>query len=305
MHAGVADQIAAQERAFALLISEPEGVTFDRAEIADVPVELTTPEGGASEPGLVVMYLHGGGYSSGCAKWARRAAARLALGLGCRVVAPDYRLAPRFPFPAAHEDVLAVYTNLIGPGGIDPGHIAIAGDSAGGALSVSLAADARDRGMPMPACIITNSLWADIALNTPSLDDPVRNQYDIRRDLVETLSATLLSTGGVNPYDGRHSPVYRDLTGLPPLLVQAAGRDVCHDDSVRLAANARAAGMKVKITEYPDVEHIWILNGPCRIEYGDRWPEDGLRFVDKGVEPPEAVTAIEEMCGFIRANVQS
>jgi acetyl esterase/lipase len=219
------------------------------------------------------------------------------------VVAPDYRLAPRFPFPAAHEDVLAVYRHLIGPGGVAPGRIAVAGDSAGGSLSVSLAADARDLGIPMPACLITNSLWADIALNTPSLDDPLRNQFDIRRGLVERLSATLLSTGGIDPYDARHSPVYRDLRGLSPILVQAAGRDICHDDSVRLAANARAAGVDGTITEYADVEHIWILNGPCRIEYGARWPEDGLRFVDKGVEPPEAATAIEEMCAFIRAKM--
>ena len=301
MHPGLAEQIAAQERAFALLISEPEGVTFERDELSDVAVEWTTPAGGVSDPGRVVIYNHGGGYSSGCAKWARRATTRLALGLGCQVVAPDYRLAPRFPFPAAHEDVLAIYQHLIGPGGTAPGRIAVAGDSAGGSLSVSLAADARDLGLPMPACIITNSLWADIALNTPSLDDPVRNGFDIRRGLVERLSATLLSTGAIDPYDGRHSPVYRDMTGLPPLLVQAAGRDTCHDDSIRLAANARAAGVDVTITEYADVEHIWILNGPCRIEYGERWPEDGLRFVDKGVEPAEAVTAVEEMCRFIRA----
>ncbi len=78
---------------------------------------------------------------------------------------------------------------------------------------------------------------------------------------------------------------------------------MCHDDSVRLAASARAGGVEVKITEYADVEHIWILNGPCRIEYGERWPEDGLRFVDRGVEPREAVTAIEEMCAFVRAHV--
>jgi len=148
-----------------------------------------------------------------------------------------------------------------------------------------------------------NSLWADIALNTPSLDDPVRNRYDIRRGLVEMLSATLLSTGGVDPYDPRHSPVYRDLTGLPPLLIQAAGRDVCHDDSVRLAANARAAGVEVTISEYPDVEHIWILNGPCRIRYGPKYPDDIIEFYDCGVEPPEAVTAIDEMCAFVRAHL--
>jgi acetyl esterase/lipase len=194
-----------------------------------------------------------------------------------------------------------VYSELIGPLGVAPGRVAVAGDSAGGSLAVSLAADARDAGIPMPACVITNSLWADIALNTPSLDDPVRNKHDIRRDLVEYLSRTFLSTGGIDPYDGRHSPVYRDLRGLPPILVQAAGKDVCHDDSVRLAASAKAAGVEVKMTEYANAEHIWILNGPWRIKYlGPRFPEDGIEWVDSGAEAPEAVTAVEEMCAFIQ-----
>jgi monoterpene epsilon-lactone hydrolase len=296
----LAEQIATQERFFAPLIVEPDGVTFERDELAGVPVEWTAPAGGATDRSRVVLYLHGGGYSSGLAAWTRRGTARLAMGLGVRVVAPDYRLAPRFPFPAAHEDVLAVYRHLVGEAGYEPGRVAVAGDSAGGALTVSLMADARDAGLPVPACGMLNSLWADIALNTPSLDDPDRNRFDIRREMVEVLSATLLSTGGVDPYDPRHSPVYRDLRGLPPLLIQAAGRDVCHDDSVRLAANARAAGVEVTITEYPDAEHIWILNGPWRIRYGERFPEDGIEWHDCGTEAPEAVTAIEEMCAFVR-----
>ena len=119
------------------------------------------------------------------------------------------------------------------------------------------------------------------------------------------LSETFLSTGGIDPYDGRHSPVYRDLKGLPPLLIQAAGRDVCHDDSVRLAATARAAGVDVTITEYPEAEHIWILNGPWRIRYGDNYPEDGIYWVDCGAEAPEAVTAVDEMCAFVKAHVTS
>jgi len=297
-------QLAEQEAAFASLIVEPDGVTIEQGELAGVPVEWTVAASGATDPGLVILYLHGGGYSSGLAKWARRGTARLALGTGGRVVAADYRLAPRFPFPAAHDDVLTVYRELIGVGGVSPGRIAVAGDSAGGSLTVSLMADARDLGLPLPACGMLNSLWADIALNTPSLDDPERNRHDIRRDLVEYLSTTFLSTGGVDPYDGRHSPVYRDLRGLPPLLVQAAGRDVCHDDSIRLAANARAAGVPVTITEYPDAEHIWILNGPWRIRYGgDRFPDDGMTWVDSGAEAPEAATAIDEMCRFVRAHV--
>ena len=298
----LAEQIAEQEGFFAPLIAEPAGVTIEPDELADVPVEWTVPSDGAATDGLVIVYFHGGGYSSGLAKWARRGTARLALGTGARVVAPDYRLTPRFPFPAAHEDALAVYRHLLGPGGHDPDRIAVAGDSAGGAMTVTLMADARDAGLPLPACGMLNSLWADIALNTPSLDDPVRNGHDIRRELVEGLSARLLSTGGIDPYDPRHSPVYRDLTGLPPLLVQAAGRDVCHDDSVRLAATARAAGVDVTITEYPDVEHIWILNGSWRLRYGERYPDDGVSWFDCGTEPPEAVTAVDEMCAFVRAH---
>ena len=302
MQPALAQQIAEQEQFFALVITEPEGVRLEQDELAGVPVEWTVSADGPTDDRLVVLYLHGGGYSGGLAKWARRAAARLALGTGGRVISPDYRLAPRFPFPAAHEDVLAVYQHLIGPGGFSPTRVAVAGDSAGGSLAVSLMADARDEGIPMPACGMLNSLWADIALNTPSLDDPVRNRHDIRREMVEYLSATFLSVGGVNPSDPRHSPVYRDLTGLSPLLIQAAGWDVCHDDSVRLAANARAAGVHVTITEYPDAEHIWILNGPCRIHYsGDRMPED-VGWVDVGVEPPAAIAAVDEMCAFVRAH---
>jgi acetyl esterase/lipase len=295
-------QIAQQQVFFEPLIIEPEGVELSRDELGGVPVEWTQPAGGPTDTERVVLYLHGGGYSGGLAAWARRGTARLALGLGCRVAAADYRLAPRFPFPAAHEDVLAVYQHLIGPGGYAPGRVAVAGDSAGGALTVSLCADARDRGMPLPACGMLNSLWADIALNTPSLDDPVRNGFDIRREMVEQLSRTLLSTGGVDPMDPRHSPVYRDLTGLPPLLVQAAGRDVCHDDSIRLAASARAAGVDVTITEYPEAEHIWILNGPWRIRYPEAYPDEPIRWVNCGAEAPEAIPAMEEMVAFVQAH---
>ena len=302
MRPGMAEQLAEQEVFFAPLIIEPDGVTLERDEIAGVPVEWTVANGGPTDHGLVILYLHGGGYSSGLAKWARRGTARLALGTGGRVVAPDYGLTPRFPFPAAHDDVLAIYEHLIGPGGFAPGRVAVGGDSAGGSITVSLMADARDKGIPMPACGMLNSLWADIALNTPSLDDPVRNNYDIRRELVEILSTTFLAPGGIDPRDGRHSPVYRDLTGLPPLLIQAAGLDVCHDDSIRLAANARAAGVDVTITEYPHVEHIWILNGPWRIRYPDNYPDEAVAWVDSGAEAPEAVTAIEEMCAFVRAH---
>ena len=91
-------------------------------------------------------------------------------------------------------------------------------------------------------------------------------------------------------------------TGLPPLLIQAAGRDVCHDDSTRLAASARAVGVSVKFTEYHDAEHIWILNGPWRMHYPANFPEESVRFEDDGIEAPEAVLAINEMVAFVKAH---
>ena len=306
MSPDVADQIAEQERFFAPLVTEPDGVGFTRDELDGVPVEWTQAHEGPADPTAVVLYLHGGGYSGGLAAWARRATARLALGLGCRVVAPDYRLAPRFPFPAAHDDVLAVYRHLVGPGGYEAERWRWPVTSAGGALTVSLCADARDLGMPMPACGMLNSLWADIALNTPSLDDPVRNRHDIRRELVVQLAETLLSTGGVDPMDGRHSPVYRDLTGLPPAAGAGGG-------ARRLPRRQRAAGrlgpvrgVDVTITEYPYAEHIWILNGPWRLDYPDGYPDDpGVGWVDVGSEAPEAVTATDEMIAFVRRHTGS
>ena len=300
MNAELEQQIAEQRQVFEIFITEPKGVTFSKDELAGVPVEQTQPAAGVTDTGLVVLYLHGGGYSGGLAEWTRRGTAHLALGLGCRVVAADYRLAPRFPFPAAHEDVLAVYEHLIGPGDFEPSRVVVAGDSAGGALTVSLCADARDAGLPLPACGMLNSVWADIGMNTPSLDDPIKNGFDIRREVVVQLVETLLSTGDVDPMDPRHSPVYRDLTGLPPLLIQAAGRDVCHDDSVRIAASARAVGVDVTITEYPDAEHIWILNGPVRIAYPDAYPDEPIQFYDCGETSPDAGPALDEMVAFAK-----
>ena len=105
MQTDAAKQIEHQSAVFAQLIVEPEGVQLSRDELGGVPVEWTAPAQGVADATRVVLYLHGGGYSNGLEAWARRGTARLALGLGCRVVAPDYQLAPRFPSPAAHDDV--------------------------------------------------------------------------------------------------------------------------------------------------------------------------------------------------------
>jgi epsilon-lactone hydrolase len=277
------------------LATPHDGLNYESAEIAGLPAEWTVPEDVPTDPEAAVMYLHGGGYVAGSPEVCRLATSRIALGLGVRVIAPDYRLAPEHPFPAAHEDVLAVYRELITAQGVRPEKFAVAGDSAGASMAVSLIADAREAGLPMPACGMLNSPFSDGALNSPSLDDPVRNQHSIPRVLVEALAAAFLSTGGVHPKDPRHSPVYRDLSGLTPLLIQVAGYDVCHDDGVRLAAHARAAGVDVTFTGYPTSEHTFIV-------WGSKQYVDGA-IVDTALDPEPARRAAQEMVEFARSHM--
>jgi acetyl esterase/lipase len=277
------------------LATPHDGLNYETAEIASLPAEWTVPEDVSTDPEAAVMYIHGGGYVAGAPDVCRLATSRIALGLGVRVIAPDYRLAPEHPFPAAHEDVLAVYRELIAAQGVRPEKFAVAGDSAGASLAVSLIADARESGLPMPACGMLNSPYADVALNSPSLDDPARNQHSITRDLVEALAAAFLSSGGVRPRDPRHSPIYRDLCGLPPLLIQVAGHDICHDDGVRLAAKAREVGVNVTFTEYPNSEHIFIV-------WGSKQYVDGA-IVDTALDPEPPRRAAQEMVEFARRHL--
>ena len=279
------------------LTTPHDGLTYVPDEIGGVPVEWTVPDGVATDPEAAFMYLHGGGYVAGAPEACRLATSRIALGLGVRVIAPDYRLAPEHPFPAAHEDLLAIYRELITAQGVRPEKFAVAGDSAGGSLAVSLIADARDSGLPMPACGMLNSPFSDVALNSPSLDDPVRNQHSIPRGLVEALTGAFLSSGGVHPRDPRHSPIYRDLAGLTPLLIQVAGHDVCHDDGVRLAAKAREAGVDVTFTEYPTSEHIFIVWGSMQFVDG--------AIVDSALDPEPARRAAQEMVEFARMHMSA
>jgi acetyl esterase/lipase len=277
------------------LATPHDGLNYASAEIAGVPAEWTVPAGVPTDPEAAVMFIHGGGYVAGAPDVCRLATSRIALGLGVRVIAPDYRLAPEHPFPAAHEDVLAVYRELITAQGVRPEKFAVAGESAGASMAVSLIADAREAGLPVPACGMLNSPFADVALNSPSLDDPVRNQHSIPRGLVDALTAAFLSTGGVHPEDPRHSPVYRDLCGLTPLLIQVAGYDICHDDGVRLAAHARAAGVDVTLTEYPTSEHIFIV-------WGSKQFLDGA-IVDTALDPEPPRRAAREMVDFARRHL--
>jgi acetyl esterase/lipase len=222
----------------------------------------------------LALYFHGGAYLAGRPVHFRNSTVGLSRAAGVRVLVPEYRLAPEHPFPAAHDDALAVYRRLVTDEDADPAALMVVGDSAGAAIAVSVVAAALVAGLPRPACIVANSPYADLAGASPSLDDPRRAGT---RELIDWLRYTYLSSNDADPKDRRHSPVYGDLTGLPPLLVQAGWLDNLFDDAVRLAAQARSCGVETTFTEYSESGHIWIV-----YRNADADPEAARAFVEMG-----------------------
>ena len=259
-----------------------DGYAHEPAEYGGVRAEVVIPDGLPAHSPDTILYFHGGGYLTGTPEQYRGATVPLARAANAKVIAVDYRWAPEHPFPAAHDDGFAVYRSLVGENGLDPARLALAGDSAGAALSLSVLAAARAAGLPLARCAYLNSPYADMTASSPSLDQPEYNQGRVRKDRVVWMMSEYLSANDADPRDPRHSPVFADLTGIPGLLIQVGGRDPLHDDGVRLAARARDCGVQVRLTEYPASEHIWIVTGTR--------PAD-----------PEAQRAIAEAGQFISA----
>lgn len=215
-----------------------------------------------------VVYVHGGGYI-----WMRAAthlavAAAFVRETGCRCVSVDYRRAPEDPFPAAVEDLVAVYSALLDAGEA-PGAIAFAGDSAGGGLVIAGLVALRDAGIALPAAGVSISPWSDLSVTGASadtVDDPI-----VSGNALRMMAGIYLA--GADPRSPTASPLYADLAGLPPLLVQVGTRESLLDDARRVAAAARAAGVDVTLTEYEDVIHMWVVSGPdipeSRAAYGE------------------------------------
>ncbi|MCU0647651.1 MAG: alpha/beta hydrolase [Gemmatimonadaceae bacterium] len=202
----------------------------------------------------VLLFLHGGGYLAGSADTHRPLAAALARRLGARALVPDYRLAPECPFPGAVEDSLAAYRYLLELG-IPAERIVIAGDSAGGGLTVAGTLAARDAGLPMPRALACFSPWVDLAHAGASLDENEERCSMLRRAAVEKAATAYLA--GASPHHPLASPVYAELDGLPPLLVHSSADELLRDDGVRLAARARAARVPVEFALYARVPHAW------------------------------------------------
>jgi acetyl esterase/lipase len=228
----------------------PRHTTVSEQTIAGLRAEVVSSRPPSS--GLTVIHFHGGGYCLGSAVMARSWAAHLSAQTGCRVILPEYRLAPEHPYPAALQDARAVMKALSGP---DP--VVVSGDSAGGGLALALALAMREEGQEPPAGAILLSPWLDLGRDRRA--DP----HLVRRDVLldpDWLDACARAYAGPSAWaDPLVSPLHATHAGLPPLLIQAGTEELLAPDAELLAASASAAGVDVTYTRWPRMWHDFAL----------------------------------------------
>ena len=230
----------------------PPEVTVTAATHGGVPTAEITVDG--IEPRHVVLYFHGGVYVMGDAFLAAELASQVARRTQAKAISVDYRLGPEHPYPAAVDDALAAYEALLNDG-IAPSDIVFAGESAGGGLAVATLVNARDRGLPLPAAAFAMSPYADLTLSGTSMESRSAADPLLSR---ENLAARVPDyTAGQDAALALISPVFADLSGLPPLIVQAGTHEVLLDDAVRLAQAAIAADVEVTLDIVPGVPHVF------------------------------------------------
>jgi acetyl esterase/lipase len=249
-----------------------DGVTLLRVDTDGGPVEWLLPPGPVRSE--VLLWFHGGGYGIGSCATSRGMVSTLAALTGARGATLEYRLAPENPFPAAFEDAKAAYRWLLAQG-LEPEQVIVGGDSAGGGLALAALAGLRDAGDPMPAGALCFSPWVDLSLSAPSLVANAATDPQVTRAALAGMAARYL--GGTDPCSPYVSPLFGDLGGLPPLLIQVGTAEVLLDDSVRLAHAAMEAGCEVVLEQWPGMIHVWqafapgLAEGTAALERSARW----------------------------------
>ena len=216
------------------------------------PAEWIAPQG--VDSCRAILYLHGGAYCIGSIDSHRRMIARLATAADARALALDYHLAPEHPFPTAVNDAVAAYRWMLEQG-CTPDKMAIAGDSAGGGLTVATLVALRDAGVPLPAAACAMSPWADLEVTGPSATANAATDPTVQVEGLRKMGVAYL--GGAPADTPLAAPIYADLTGLPPLLIQVGAVEVLYDDSIRLAQNAEAAGVNVTLEPWDGMAHVF------------------------------------------------
>jgi monoterpene epsilon-lactone hydrolase len=231
-----------------------EDIHFQQASADGVPVEWSIAPG--ADASRVLLYFHGGGFSVGSIISHRAMVTETGRSAGVRTLAIDYRRTPEHPFPAALDDALQAYDWLLRQG-VDPGRIALGGDSAGGGLTLAVMVALRDRGLPLPACGWCISPWVDMEARGESYATKAAIDPMISKEYILELAGWYL--GGTEPRTPLAAPVHADLKGLPPLLIQVGSAETLLDDSIQIAARAGAADVRVTLEIWPQMIHAWPL----------------------------------------------
>lgn len=232
----------------------PADVVVERVDANGVKAEWTTTP--AADPARVIMFLHGGGYVAGSIKSHRHMIAQAGREAGTRTLALDYRLAPEHPFPAALEDALTGYRFLLSQGFL-PENIVMAGESAGGGLTIATLVSLREAGTALPACAWCSSPWTDLEMSGATIQTKAAVDPLIQGPYLHELAAAYLH--GIDPRMPMASPIYADLRGLPPLLIQVGSDETLLDDAIRLAGVAAAADVRTTLQVWPHMIHAWHL----------------------------------------------
>jgi monoterpene epsilon-lactone hydrolase len=227
----------------------PKGTRYQRITVAGVPVEWVQPPHSATHGTLI--YLHGGAYALGSAKGYRGMVAQLAAAAGMTALIPDYSRAPEAQYPVALEEMVAVYSRLLDDG-IDPKTIVIAGDSAGGGLTLALAMALRDRGIPAPAALGLICPWADLAIDIDGMRPVLRDPLILPSMCTEWAPRY---AGFSDPRSPGISPVYGDMTDLPPIVMQTAGDDPISLDAYKI--EIACAASKTAILDHRRFDNLW------------------------------------------------
>ncbi|CAB4544040.1 unannotated protein [freshwater metagenome] len=271
----------------------PADIAEQRSRIDEAMAQLPLAEGTVAEPFVrsgvpgiecrpvdvaddapIVLYFHGGGFRIASALAYRSYGSHLAAVLGARVLLVEYRLAPEHKFPKAVDDCFAVWESLLAEG-VDTGRIVIAGDSAGGGLAASVTMHALADGV-LPAGVICCSPWVDLTITADTYDTNAESDKLFSRTSAEEAAPAYL--GGADPMNPIASPLFGDWDGAPPLLILVGDAEVLLDDSRKLAEVAKAAGVDVTLSVYPEMPHIWTMSYPAF---------------------PEAVEGVTEMAEFV------
>ena len=271
----------------------PADIAEQRSRIDEAMAQMPLAEGTIAEPFVrngvpgiecrpveladnapILLYFHGGGFRIASALAYRSYGSHLAAVLGARVLLVEYRLAPEHKFPKAVDDCFTVWESLLAEG-IDTGRIVIAGDSAGGGLAASVTMHALADGV-LPAGVICCSPWVDLTITADTYDTNAESDKLFSRTSAEEAAPAYL--GGADPMNPIASPLFGDWDGAPPLLILVGDAEVLLDDSRKLADVAKAAGVDVTLSVYPEMPHIWTMSYPAF---------------------PEAVEGVTEMAEFV------